>query len=75
VSIPLLAQLLNQLRHQSRPSRLMASSNSRAIIAVEILIEQHQLAPVRVVLKLVSSPINRTISGGISQESLSNSLR
>ena len=49
----LLAILLNQLCHQGGPAGLMAGADARTIIAVEILVERNQVAPVRIALKLL----------------------
>ena len=41
----------HQIRDQAGPSRLMARADPRSVIAVEILVEQQVVAPVRIVLK------------------------
>src|SRR5215510_3886849 len=43
--------LLNQLGHQPRPSGLMAGAKPRAVVAVEVLKEENQVAPVLVALE------------------------
>ena len=55
----LFAILLNQLCHQGGPAGLMAGTDARTIIAVEILVERNQVAPVRIVLKLLSAAEDR----------------
>ena len=45
-----LAALLQQLRHQAGPSGLMARADAGAVVAVEVLVEQHQVPPVRIAL-------------------------
>jgi hypothetical protein len=39
----ILSELLNQFGHQSGPSGLMAGSNARAIVSVEVFKVEHQL--------------------------------
>ena len=43
--------LLEQLRNQSGPTRLMAGTDAPACIAVEILVEQRVITPLRVGLE------------------------
>src|SRR5215813_3705905 len=47
-----LAALLKQLRYNSRPSRLMAGPDPRAVVAVEVLIEEHKVLPIWIILIL-----------------------
>src|SRR3954468_18733419 len=47
----MLALLLDELGDQSRPAGLVARAESRAGVGVEVLVEQHVAAPVRVVLE------------------------
>src|SRR4051812_21252883 len=44
--------LVDERGDEGRPSRLVRGAQARPVIAVEILVEQHQVAPVRVVLVL-----------------------
>ena len=59
--IALLAALLQQFRHQRRPSRLMVRPDPRAVIAVEILVEQNMILEIRIALKFLAIP--RTPAG------------
>ena len=43
--------LLNQLRYETCPTRLMTCANSGTVIAVKIFMEGNVIAPVWVVLK------------------------
>src|SRR3954453_12223981 len=45
--------------NHSCPSGLMARAKARAVVAVEILIEQNKISPVRVFLQLPGSSIHR----------------
>src|SRR5215813_12642654 len=54
-----LAALLKQLRYNSRPSRLMAGPDPRAIVAMEVLVEEDQVLPVRIFVIEAISPMNR----------------
>ena len=37
--------------HQTRPASLVTGADARAIVAMEILVEQYQITPVRIALK------------------------
>src|SRR6516165_11761558 len=41
------------------PSGLMASAEAGAVVAVEVFIEQDEIPPMRILLKLPCSPVNR----------------
>src|SRR5947209_2215955 len=51
--------LLQQLRDYSCPPRLVACANARTVVAVEVLIEEHQIVPVRVVVIQTIRTMNR----------------
>ena len=44
-----LRHIMQQIRHQRRPAGLVARAEAAAGVAVEVLVEQHQVAPVRIV--------------------------
>src|SRR5687768_16826964 len=48
----MLALLLDELGDHARPASLVARAHARAGVAVEILVEWHVVAPVRVVLEV-----------------------
>ena len=50
------AIVLDHARHQPRPARLMAGAKARAVIAVEILVEEDVIPPVRIGLELPIAP-------------------
>src|SRR6266852_1807920 len=49
-----LSALLQQFRNDTRPAGLMARSDARPVVSVEIFVEQDQIAPMRVVAVLGS---------------------
>ena len=51
--------LLKQLRHDSRPSGLMAGANTTAGVCVKVLVEEHEIVPIRIMLELVRRPMDR----------------
>jgi DNA-binding LacI/PurR family transcriptional regulator len=57
-----LAALLNKLGHQSRPSGLVACSDASAIVAMKVLMEIDEVAPVWIVLKFLEPAINWAMS-------------
>jgi hypothetical protein len=53
-----LAALLNELGDQSRPSGLVARSDASAIVAMKVLMEIDEVAPVWIVLKFLEPAID-----------------
>src|SRR5688572_14090858 len=53
---------VEQGRDQTRPSRLVAGPEPRAVVAVKIFEKQDQIAPVRIVLKLRCTAVYRPLS-------------
>src|SRR5437016_2764213 len=63
-----LSALLEQLRHQARPSGLVVGADARPVVAVEVLVEEEVVAEVWVALQLLRLPERRTASVFIAQE-------
>jgi hypothetical protein len=59
VELHSLATLLDQLRNQTRPSRLMTRPDSSAIVTVEVFVEVNEIAPVRIVLEFFEAAVHR----------------
>ena len=57
--VGLFPALLQQLRNQRRPAGLMAGAESRAVVAVEIFVEQHVIAEMRIALKFLRAAKDR----------------
>ena len=55
----LFAALLQHLGDEPRPPRLMAGADSRAVVAVKILVKKHQIAKVGVALEALVAPRDR----------------
>src|SRR5437773_283836 len=60
--------LLQQLRGERGPARLMARAETRAVLAVEIFEEEYEIAPVRIALKPIVVSVHRPRAGRILQE-------
>ena len=60
--------LLDELGHQRGPAGLVAGADAGAIVAMEILVKQDVVAPVRVVLEAFGAAIDRPAAFGIAQE-------
>src|SRR6266508_1449435 len=60
VALRVLAPLLKQLRDQPCPAGLMAGSDTGAVVAVEIFMEERELVPLRVALELFGVAKYRT---------------
>ncbi len=50
------------------PSRLMAGAEARAVIAMEILVEEQAIPPVRVALEFLGSPVHRPPARLVAQK-------
>ena len=65
----------NQAGHQTRPARLVRCAQPHPIIAVVVLVEEKQIAPIRVGLKAIDIPIKGTPPIVIAYEQVSESSR
>ena len=70
-----IAVLLDQLGHQSCPPRLVAGSDARTVVAVEILVKGNEVAPMRVCLKFFRAAENRPASLLIEEKNAREPLR
>src|SRR5262249_13413086 len=61
--------------NKPRPAGLMAGSESGSVITVEVLVEEHQVAPVRIILKLGGAAIYWTTTIIPAQEDVSQAAR
>ena len=62
------AEQVQQRRDQGSPARLVAGAQPRAVVAVEVLVEQDVVAPVRIVLEFGRSAVDRPPAVGAAQE-------
>src|SRR5262245_11629305 len=53
---------------ETRPTGLVARAEASAIVAVEVLVEEDQVAPVRVVLELGCASVDRPLAARVAQE-------
>ena len=49
---PLLPALLNQLRHQSRPARLVTRADAGAVVSMKVFVEGNRVSPEGIFLEL-----------------------
>ncbi len=56
------SEQIEQARDETGPPRLVAGPEPRSVVAVEVLIEEDQIAPVRIVLKLGGPAVHRAPS-------------
>src|SRR5690242_13957335 len=54
--LPVEAEDPHERRDERRPAGLMSSTHARAVVAMEVLVEEHVVAPVRVGLQLLRTP-------------------
>ena len=62
------AKELNQRRDRARPSGLVAGAEARAVVAVEVLVEEEVVAPVRVLLERLRAAVDRPSPGLVLEE-------
>src|SRR5262249_16126571 len=74
-----LSPLVDEGGDQSRPARLMGGAQPHARVAVEVLVEEDQVAPVRIVLELadgtVDGPAPRLVAREDADHPVGNVLR
>ena len=66
---------LDHLRHQPGPSRLVACTESCAVVGVEVLVEEDVVAPVGVGLELLRAPVDGPPAMFIAQEDAGKPVR
>ena len=71
LSVPLLPTLLDQLCNQPRPAGLVAGTEARPIVPVEVFEVGQQVAPVRVGLELLRATVDRAAAVFTAQEGTS----
>src|SRR2546422_9064454 len=64
----LLPALLQQLCDEPRPAGLVAGPDARTVVAVEVFVEEDQVAPVRVTLKFLGPPVDGTAPVLVAEE-------
>src|SRR6267142_1545009 len=62
-------------RDDAGPSGLMARPEPRAVVAVEVFIEQDEVAPVRVLLELAGAAVHRPPAIRVAQEDVGQAAR
>src|ERR1700740_2373926 len=67
---PLFPPLLDEFRHQAAPPRLMARTDPRTIIAVEVFVEENQVAPMWIALKRLCFAPHRAAARTIAQKNV-----
>src|SRR5437763_13515237 len=60
--------LLQELGHEAGPAGLMAGADTGAVVAVEILVEQRQVSPVRVAPEELEAPVHGPASILVDEE-------
>src|SRR5215469_6716919 len=66
---------LDESRNGSRPTGLVAGSESGAIVAVEVLIEEDAVSPVRIVMKHIARAKDRSLSFRVANEYTNQAIR
>ena len=53
---------LDGLRHEPGPARLMARTQSSAVVSMEVFIEEDVIAPMRIALELLRAAVDRALA-------------
>src|SRR4051812_42412761 len=61
------AEVAHQERDRASPPGLVARTQAGAVVAMKVFMEQHEVAPARVVLKLVHPTVDRSAIVRITQ--------
>ena len=69
------AEQVEEDSDETRPPGLVAGPKSRAIVAVEVLVKEDEIAPVRIVLEFFRSSVDRASPLGIPQEDAGETTR
>src|SRR6266446_8496165 len=64
----LLAALLEELGDEAGPARLVARADAGAVVAVEVLVEEHEVPPVGVREPFLDAAVDRSLPARASQE-------
>jgi hypothetical protein len=67
-------ELVDHFANHGRPARLMAGTNTAAVITVEILVKQDQIAPVGIVLEELNISIERPAAISATAEQIHQSM-
>src|SRR2546427_9524547 len=73
--LPRPAPLVDEGRHERGPARLVRCPQALAGVRVEVLVEQDQVAPVRIVLELATVPVDGPAAGGVAGEDADQAVR
>src|SRR4029450_5089457 len=65
---------IEESRNDACPPGLMARPEACAVIALEVLVKENEIAPVRIVLELRGASIDRAAAGGVPQKDVCESL-
>ncbi len=69
-SVSSLSALLEELRHKTGPAGLMTGSDTRAIVAMKVLVEEQMVTEVRIVLHLRVGAEDRSLPVDVAQENM-----
>jgi hypothetical protein len=67
--------LFEQLGDQSGPSGLVVGSDARSVVAMKIFVEEYQVTPIWIVLKILQRPRDWTTAVDSSKKDMSKPFR
>ena len=62
--------LLQELRHKRRPAGLVACAQPRARVAVEVFVEENQVAPMGIALEYLGGTVNGTAAVSVAEKNV-----
>src|SRR5688572_10784549 len=71
----LLPALLQELGDEARPARLVTGADAGAVVAVEVLVEQDEVAPVGIALEGLEPAVDWPAAGAVAREDPRESAR
>ena len=69
----LLPRLLNQLRHQSRPARLVTCADAGSVVSMEVFVEGNRVSPEGIFLELGGASEDRASPGLVAEKDVGQS--
>ena len=69
------ATLLDQFRHECRPSRLVARAQACPRVTIEVFVEQYIVAPMGIGVETFDLPVHRATAFVVAQEQPAQTLR
>src|SRR5262245_54081894 len=70
-----LGEVAHEEGDDAGPSRLVAGAQAGAVVSVEVLVEEHQVAPARILLELLDAAVDRPATRPVAEEDAGQARR